>query len=335
MKSNFSLPCLNLYKYVLFHGLDDHNNIGRNRDHIIILNQYLFLIFVIFIIQGLATGLLLGFKMQICVFWSTSCFTILICFFFKHVFRNKYIISLLFVYLIMIVTYYSSIIGVASGCFLYYFPLLTALPIFFSLKKDTTFVLFLLSMILICLYGSALTNFELWGSAAQSDYKIHRQQFLVLNISCHLMLLSVNYFFLEQKRNDYYNIISRNLHKREQIENLSIENNKLKELIDQKELSEESLKELLNTVSLSDVVFLEKFYQAFPYFQKRLFDYTLVQLTTSELAFCAIVKLGLSTKEIALHTGTSLKSVEGRKYRLRKKLNIPSDIDFVTWFSNY
>lgn len=335
MKSNFSSPFVSLYKYISFHGLDNYKNIGRDRDYIIILNQYLFLIFLIFFMQGLATGLMLGFKIHVFFLWFTSSFTITIGFFFKKVFRNKYVVSFSFICLILIVTYYSSLVGVASGCFLYYFPILTALPIFFSFKKDTAIVIFLLSIIVICLNGSAFKNFELWGLDAQSDYTNFRARFLVLNINCQLMLLSVNYFFLEQKRNDYYHILSRNIFKKEKIENLNIENNQLKELIDKKELSEEILKDLLNTISLSDIIFLEKFQQAFPYFKKRLFDHTMVQLTASELALCSIARLGLSTKEIATHSNMSIKSIEGRKYRLRKKLNIPSDTDFSTWFSSF
>lgn len=86
---------------------------------------------------------------------------------------------------------------------------------------------------------------------------------------------------------------------------------------------------------MNDVVFLEKFQRIFPYFKKNLFDNTGVSLSASELTLCAIMKLGLTTKEISIHTNASLKAIEGRKYRLRKKLNIPSDIDFTLWFSSF
>jgi DNA-binding NarL/FixJ family response regulator len=44
-----------------------------------------------------------------------------------------------------------------------------------------------------------------------------------------------------------------------------------------------------------------------------------------------MMRLNLDTKQIATYTNTTVKSVEGKKYRLRKKLNIPSDIEITQW----
>ncbi len=51
----------------------------------------------------------------------------------------------------------------------------------------------------------------------------------------------------------------------------------------------------------------------------------------SELRFCALIKLGLTTAEIADYTKSTIRSVESRRYRLRKKLNIPADMDLSDW----
>ena len=45
-------------------------------------------------------------------------------------------------------------------------------------------------------------------------------------------------------------------------------------------------------------------------------------LTTTDLKFCALLRLNLSTKEMALFTGLTVRGVEGARHRLRKKLNL-------------
>mgnify|MGYP001357893467 CR=1 FL=1 len=45
-------------------------------------------------------------------------------------------------------------------------------------------------------------------------------------------------------------------------------------------------------------------------------------LTSTDLKFCALIRLNLSTKDIAHFTGLTVRGVEGARYRLRKKLQI-------------
>jgi DNA-binding CsgD family transcriptional regulator len=48
-------------------------------------------------------------------------------------------------------------------------------------------------------------------------------------------------------------------------------------------------------------------------------------LTSHDLKLCAYLRLNLSTKEIAQLTGNSVRGVEVARYRLRRKLNLPTD----------
>lgn len=54
-------------------------------------------------------------------------------------------------------------------------------------------------------------------------------------------------------------------------------------------------------------------------------------LVTSDLLICAQLRLGFYTKEIARYTKNSVRAVEGKKYRIRKKLNIPANEDINVW----
>ncbi len=70
--------------------------------------------------------------------------------------------------------------------------------------------------------------------------------------------------------------------------------------------------------------FLKKLKQRFP------------TLSNSDLKVCAYLQLQLSSKEIAQLMAISLRGVEIRRYRLRKKLNLPTEeslTDFLTAFS--
>ena len=46
------------------------------------------------------------------------------------------------------------------------------------------------------------------------------------------------------------------------------------------------------------------------------------ELTASDLRLCAYLRLNLSSKEIALLLNISVRSVEVKRYRLRKKMNL-------------
>jgi tetratricopeptide (TPR) repeat protein len=54
-------------------------------------------------------------------------------------------------------------------------------------------------------------------------------------------------------------------------------------------------------------------------------------LTAFDLRYCAYLRMNLTSKEIANLLGTSLRSVETQRYRLRKKLSIPGEQDLVAW----
>ncbi|WP_333886084.1 hypothetical protein [Sphingobacterium siyangense] len=62
----------------------------------------------------------------------------------------------------------------------------------------------------------------------------------------------------------------------------------------------------------------------------RLFKFRInaPNLRSTELEFCAMVFLNFSTKNISEYTFVTIRAVQVRKNRLRKKFDIPSDVDF-------
>lgn len=78
---------------------------------------------------------------------------------------------------------------------------------------------------------------------------------------------------------------------------------------------------------------LNKFRLVYPEFFQKL---SAIQpnLKNSELIFCIYLKLNLTTKEVATYTFVTPKAIQNRKNRLRKKLNIPSELDIYKWFND-
>lgn len=58
-------------------------------------------------------------------------------------------------------------------------------------------------------------------------------------------------------------------------------------------------------------------------------------LNSTELRLCGFIRLQLTTKEIARMLSVDPRSVQTSRYRLKKKLNIPNEIDLVQFLSKF
>ncbi|MGD8777655.1 MAG: tetratricopeptide repeat protein [Ignavibacteria bacterium] len=73
--------------------------------------------------------------------------------------------------------------------------------------------------------------------------------------------------------------------------------------------------------------FTKQFVKVHPEFFKKLTTIC-KSLSINDLKICAYHKLNLDTKEIALLTALTVRSIQTSRYRLKKKLNIPQDTSF-------
>ena len=74
------------------------------------------------------------------------------------------------------------------------------------------------------------------------------------------------------------------------------------------------------------------FLQSFPNFSDNLLEIN-DKLKSSDIEFCALIIMQLDTKRIAQIKNVTVRAVESKKYRIRKKLNIPPDADIYLWLS--
>lgn len=77
--------------------------------------------------------------------------------------------------------------------------------------------------------------------------------------------------------------------------------------------------------------FFPKFQETYPELCKELLKIN-SNLSKSDLTFCAMIWLGFSSKEIAQCVSMEHRSVQTKKYRIRKKLNLESETDLYLFF---
>lgn len=82
----------------------------------------------------------------------------------------------------------------------------------------------------------------------------------------------------------------------------------------------------------NDSSFYLNFLKIYPDFGEKLLNIN-PTLKSSDIEFCAYIKLNLDTKQIAQYKKISVRAVEGKKYRIRKKLNIMPDDNMYIWIS--
>ncbi|HCD9236150.1 TPA: hypothetical protein NEG48_003173 [Elizabethkingia anophelis] len=89
--------------------------------------------------------------------------------------------------------------------------------------------------------------------------------------------------------------------------------------------------EVIELAKKNDSTFLGKFREVYPDFITKLQSIN-PDLEISELTFAALIRLDFSSKEIAAYTFIQPASVQQRKRRLRKRLNIASEVDLYQFF---
>ncbi|ATN04801.1 hypothetical protein CRN76_05000 [Chryseobacterium indologenes] len=122
-----------------------------------------------------------------------------------------------------------------------------------------------------------------------------------------------------------WSIISR-LRKRKR--DLRIESQELKN-----KMNDNTHGTLMELARKNDPQFLIYFKKTHPDFIRKLLNIN-PSLEDSELTFCALLRLHFTSKEIASYTVIQHKTVQQKKYRLRKKLNIPTEVDIYQFLDS-
>lgn len=113
-------------------------------------------------------------------------------------------------------------------------------------------------------------------------------------------------------------------------------NRQLESTTEKIELLEEELEsniyeDIVELAKSNSPEFLPLFEKGYPEFVSAMKNLN-PSIRSSELSFCALAYLNFSTKDIADFTFVTIRAVQVRRNRLRKKYDIPSEADFNEWF---
>lgn len=112
--------------------------------------------------------------------------------------------------------------------------------------------------------------------------------------------------------------------------NQEIIKEKGQELLDLNNKVNDAFAEVLELAKKDDPAFIARFKEVYlPFYTHLISHYP--TLNIGQIRFCCLLYLNFSTKEIAHYHHMTIKGVQTKKTRLRKQLDIPSDVDLNKW----
>lgn len=162
---------------------------------------------------------------------------------------------------------------------------------------------------------------------AEKEVSVQAFKFNTIIFSGLMLLLVMLIAFLLYKKLKYVKkqIIDESIDLKNNINRLQNENEALTHKI------RENNDELIQLAENNDSSFLTRFQEIYPDFIEALLKRN-SDLSSTDLWLCAVIRLHFSSKQIAASMSIEHKSAQQKKYRLRKKLNIPSEEDFLDFF---
>ncbi|MFP3599498.1 tetratricopeptide repeat protein [Chryseobacterium sp. SIMBA_029] len=151
---------------------------------------------------------------------------------------------------------------------------------------------------------------------------LKKTTFLYSSIAGFLSLLLFTYLYYQNKKK-----------KRLIVENKKIISQKEDETSELKSRIVDAHEEIMQLAKNNDIGFFAKFQEVYPNVFKKLLELN-PELTQANLIFCALIWLGFSSKDIAEFTFMQHRSVQIKKSRLRKKLNLGPDVDLYQFLKS-
>lgn len=283
-----------------------------------IVNQYTFFILIAFFYLAFRE-LVLGYVLSFYLAFTLSCLSLLLFVFTKVRFSVLYVTIILSGSSIVVFgysSYFTFTHGVSSYC-LSLFAIMSFYIFYIQQKKDILCGVILVVEIILFLFLLCLKynfNFNIYyetnGRYIQISEFSHVVLFIVLN----------SYYII--KRGIMVTEIYQQLIRSEEL--VSDLNRKIKNK------GSANVETVVQLALNDDTAFIPLFKQVFPAFYDKLLEIN-PTMSMEEFKFCAQLKLGFSTKEIAMQSHLAIRTVQTKKNRLRKSFNIASDIDLYAW----
>ena len=231
---------------------------------------------------------------------------------------NRKLLTVLFFLLGLVVFYCDMAGGERCMNYLSYVSLTIAIAFFFDYTKDRHIIFFLILSYITWFLINILTDYSLFLSLKSPLSPLQQWYVRVYKVIEISFCTLVGVYFISRKE--------------KMILKYHLEKEKLNDLLKKTDKINFS-GELYELAMSKNSLFITYFKSEFPDFFDKILK-TAPNLISSELEICALLKLNLSTKEIASATNSTVRSIEGKKYRIRRKLNISSDTDINLYIIN-
>ncbi|WP_312766920.1 hypothetical protein [Epilithonimonas sp.] len=252
------------------------------------------------------------------IFTIAALFMLVTLFFPDRIRFNSNLLFLLFFSLGFFIFYFDTISGEGCMNYLSYVSLTIALSFFFDHIRDRWFIFFLVASYLIWFLINAGTNYYL-SQFFSVDLTLKQQWYVRIYKIFEISFCTfIGMYFIYRKER----ILVKYYVEKERLNNIIQKTDKIN-----------FSGELYDFAMSKNSLFITYFKSQFPDF----FDKILAaspNLISTELEVCALLKLNLSTKEIATATNSTIRAIENKKYRIRRKFNLPSENDINLYIIN-
>ena len=248
--------------------------------------------------------------------------------------KNIYLLGIYFKTHTLI--YYFMIIGFSAFCNIatnnlfkieyHYFPILSSIPFIINLKTEKKYILIVCIAVLIAFIAPLFFEFSFIPRLQAEMLNTNTiRAFIAGEIILILGYSFVNIYFVYEKDMSLQQI---------KTEKYSLENNLieledsysllLKNQFNKNGISQNDIIEIRKLAEINSPLYFEKFCKLFPNFKESILaiDST---ISLNDLQFLSLMKLNFDTKKIAQVKNISVRAVESKKYRLKKKLRIQSN----------
>ncbi|MCQ9638106.1 hypothetical protein MP478_01795 [Chryseobacterium sp. WG14] len=231
---------------------------------------------------------------------------------------NRYLLMLLFFFLGFVIFYCDIVSGKGSMNYLSYISLTIAIAFFFDYDKDKFIIFLLVGSYIVFFLINIITDYSLFSSLHE-NLPLIKQWYIRVYKALEISFCTFVGMYL--------------IHRKEKmIIKYYIEKERLNDFIKETDRINFS-GELYELAMTKNSLFITYFKSEFPDYFKTILE-VCPNLISSELEICALLKLNLSTKEIAIATNSTIRAVENKKYRIRKKFNLPSEADLNLYMIN-
>lgn len=310
-----------LFKYFskyLFKNKSESVNENPQEFNFIAFKTFTFLAAIIFLINSILEAIEIQYISTIILLLVSIYF-----FYFTFSKRKEHTSSyafLLFFFLSLVIFFYSSKLGFEAGIELYYIPLLFSFPYF--LKRNLYLKVILIILIILEIAVNQYTNYKLFKCKVYT-IEIKQERLFIAIISITIYSL-ISFFFTSIIRNIGLHLIIKD----------TSESKNATPLTNNAWLFEKKIETLNELAKNKNQSFFLKFTQLFPEFINNI-KLSHPSLNQAEIEILLFLKINYTTKEIASLTNSTIRAIESKKYRIRKKLSLTSNEDLSDWIINY